>query len=343
MQDRDLCPRGRHGRLREQAVRPAELFAALERGARALGRIPEARRATAGRSPADEPSGTAGIRSASGLATLPPRNAWRTAPAFSGDRVATLRHRDARRSAALPPARCSPRRPAERTLARRELSTTASIRSPAGQDVVYELDLDVTSDVPRRTSCSRSRCRLNELRVRRSSARLLHRSPATSSVTRCASTSAMRPSCNGRTSPACAAIWALVRRRIECAGNGAGRDRRRDVEQPPARSPTDTPHTRYTLVGSLAIRKGRVNFSAAPGRDRIQFRPTSDASGWRRRTTPSADARSVQRHARPHGRGRRAAGGRRDACRRRLHLHRQRRSALPSRGSEGVASVRSTG
>ena len=150
---------------------------------------------------------------------------------------------------------------------------------PAGSDLVYEIDLDVTAAVP-----------APDVQI------TLTLPPGTSFV------SAVRqpdyapiagdvvgdevrfdlgeePSCNGKDIPACAAIWALVH--VD-GGVDPGTLLAATVvatSSDPATFPTDT-HTVYTSVGSLAIRKGRVNFSAAPGRDRIQFEADTGRAGW---------------------------------------------------------------
>lgn len=150
---------------------------------------------------------------------------------------------------------------------------------PAGADLVYEIDLDVTAAVP-----------APDVAI------TLTLPPGTSFV------SAVRqpdyapiagdvvgdlvrfdlgeePSCNGKDIPACAAIWALVQ--VD-GGVDPGTVLAATVaatSSDPATFPTDM-HTVYTSVGSLAIRKGRLSFSAIPGRDRIQFEADVGRAGW---------------------------------------------------------------
>jgi len=87
------------------------------------------------------------------------------------------------------------------------------------------------------------------------------------------------PSCNGRDLPACAAIWALVH--VDGAVDPGTILAATAVatSSNPGSFPTDS-HTVYTSVGSLAIRRGRTNFSAQPGRDRIQFEADVARAGW---------------------------------------------------------------
>lgn len=148
---------------------------------------------------------------------------------------------------------------------------------PGGR-LVYEIDLDVTFAIP-----------APDVRI------TLHLPPGTSFV------SAVRqpdyapipadvdgaevrfdlgeePSCNGSNLPACAEIWALVE--VDASVDpGTILAATAVATSSSASFPTDS-HTVYTSVGSLAIRKGRVNFSATPGRDRIQFEADVAREGW---------------------------------------------------------------
>lgn len=87
------------------------------------------------------------------------------------------------------------------------------------------------------------------------------------------------PSCNAKKIPACAAIWALVHVDESVAAGTILAATVTATSSNPASFPSDT-HTVYTSVGTLAIRKGRTNFSAKAGRDRVQFEADVGRAGW---------------------------------------------------------------
>lgn len=150
---------------------------------------------------------------------------------------------------------------------------------PAGADLVYELDLDVTADAPAPD------VRLTLTLPAGTSFVSAVRQPDYAPIAADVVGSEVRfdlgaePSCNGKNIPACAAIWA----RVHVDGSvDPGTVLAATVvatSSDPGSFPTDT-HTAYTSVGTLAIRKGRVNFSATPGRDRIQFEADVGRAGW---------------------------------------------------------------
>jgi len=92
------------------------------------------------------------------------------------------------------------------------------------------------------------------------------------------------PSCNGSNLPAFADIWVLVQVDGSVDPGTILAATAVATSSNPGSFPTDS-HTVYTSVGSLAIRKGRVNFSATPGRDRMQFEADVAREGW---ASPSA-------------------------------------------------------
>ena len=150
---------------------------------------------------------------------------------------------------------------------------------PAGQDMVYELDLDVTSDVPAPDVVLTLTLPPGTSFV--SAVRQPDYAPITGDVVgdEVRFDLGEEPSCNGKDIPACAAIWALVHVDGSVAPGTVLAATVVATSSDPGTFPTDV-HTAYTSVGSLAIRKGRVNFSAAPGRDRIQFEADLGRVGW---------------------------------------------------------------
>lgn len=150
---------------------------------------------------------------------------------------------------------------------------------PAGSDLVYELDLDVTSDVPAPDVLLTLQLPPGTSFV--SAVRQPDYAPITGDVVgdEVRFDLGEEPSCNGKDIPACAAIWALVHVDGSVDPGTVLAATVVATSSNPGAFPTDT-HTVYTSVGSLAIRKGRVNFSSAPGRDRIQFEADVGRAGW---------------------------------------------------------------
>lgn len=149
----------------------------------------------------------------------------------------------------------------------------------AGGDLVYEIDLDVTFATPAPGVVV-----------------TLQLPPGTSfvSAVRQPSYAALdgevvgnevrfdlgdEPSCNGNLLPACPAIWATVHVDDSVDPGTVLAATALATSTNPQSFPSDA-HTVYTSVGTLAIRKGRVNFSAIPGRDRIQFEADVAREGW---------------------------------------------------------------
>ncbi|MBM4244464.1 MAG: DUF11 domain-containing protein [Deltaproteobacteria bacterium] len=150
---------------------------------------------------------------------------------------------------------------------------------PAGSEMVYEIDLDVTSGVPAPDVLITLTLPPGTSFV--SATREPDYAPIAGDVVgnEVRFDLGEEPSCNGKDIPACAAIWALVH--VD-GGVDPGTVLAATVvatSSDPDGFPTDT-HSAHTSVGSLAIRKGRVNFSAAPGRDRIQFEADVGRVGW---------------------------------------------------------------
>jgi hypothetical protein len=150
---------------------------------------------------------------------------------------------------------------------------------PAGSDLVYEIDLDVTSDVAAPDVLITLTLPTGTSFV--SAVRQPDYAPITGDVVgdEVRFDLGEEPSCNGKNIPACAAIWVLVH--VD-GGVDDGTVLAATVvatSSDPGTFPTDT-HTAYTSVGTLAIRKGRTNFSATPGRDRIQFEADVGRAGW---------------------------------------------------------------
>jgi len=87
------------------------------------------------------------------------------------------------------------------------------------------------------------------------------------------------PPCDKKNLPACADIWALVHVEPSVEPGTVLRSDVTVTSSDPASFPADV-HTAYTSAGSLAIRKGRVNFAAVPGRDRIQIEGDVGRAGW---------------------------------------------------------------
>lgn len=87
------------------------------------------------------------------------------------------------------------------------------------------------------------------------------------------------PPCGKKDLPACADIWALVRV-TPAVDPGTVLAASVDLtsSDPVAFKPDS--HTAYTSAGTLAIRRGRVNFSAVPGRDRVQLEADIGRNGW---------------------------------------------------------------
>ena len=150
---------------------------------------------------------------------------------------------------------------------------------PAGEEIVYEIDLDVTAatDAPDVEITLALPPGTNFV----SAVRQPDYAPIAAEVVgdEVRFDLGDEPSCNGKDIPACAAIWALVR--ID-GGVDPGTILAATVtatSSSPSSFPTDT-HTVYTSVGTLAIRKGRANFSATPGRDRVQLEADVGRVGW---------------------------------------------------------------
>ncbi|MBY0277545.1 hypothetical protein K2Z84_19605 [Candidatus Binatia bacterium] len=150
---------------------------------------------------------------------------------------------------------------------------------PAGADMVYELDLDVTSDVPAPGVVLTLTLPPGTSFV--SAVRQPDYAPIAGDVVgnEVRFDLGEEPSCNGKNIPACAAIWALVHVDGGVAPGTVLVATVVATSSDSANFATDT-HTAYTSVGTLAIRKGRVNFSAVPGRDRIQLEADVGRAGW---------------------------------------------------------------
>lgn len=155
---------------------------------------------------------------------------------------------------------------------------------PAGSDLVYEIDLDVTSNEPAPDVLVTLTLPPGTSFV--SAVRQPDYAPIAADVVgnEVRFDLADEPSCNGNDLPACAAIWALVHVDGGVDDGTVLAATAVATSSDPGRFPTDT-HTTYTSVGSLAIRRGRVTFNALPGRDRIQFDADVGRAG---RPSPSA-------------------------------------------------------
>jgi hypothetical protein len=151
--------------------------------------------------------------------------------------------------------------------------------APVGEEIVYEIDVEVTAATPAPGVVV-----------------VLHLPPGTTFL------SARRqpdfalidgdvsgdqvtfdlgdePPCDKPVLPACAAIWALVRVEPSVDPGTVLAATATISSSDPASFPPDS-HTVYTSVGSLAIRKGRVNFAAIEGRDRVQLEADVGRTGW---------------------------------------------------------------
>lgn len=150
---------------------------------------------------------------------------------------------------------------------------------PAGEEIVYEIDLDVTSSGPAPDVLITLQLPPGTTFV--SAVRQPDYAPITGDVVgdEVRFDLGEEPSCNGKDIPACAAIWALVRIDGSVDPGTILAATVVATSSNPGDFPTDT-HTVYTSVGSLAIRKGRTNFSATPGRDRMQFDADVGRIGW---------------------------------------------------------------
>ena len=150
---------------------------------------------------------------------------------------------------------------------------------PAGENLVYEIDLDVTAAGPAPGVVLTLHLPPGTTFV---SAR---RQPDYALIAADVDGSDVRfdlgeePPCNKKDLPACNAIWALVHVGASVDPGTVLAARVDATSTAPGAFPADS-HTVYTSVGSLAIRKGRVNFSATPGRDRIQFDADLGRAGW---------------------------------------------------------------
>lgn len=150
---------------------------------------------------------------------------------------------------------------------------------PVGDNVVYEIDLDVTSSVPAPGVVVTLTIPAGTTFV--SAVRQPDYAPISGDV----AGSEVRfdlgeePSCNGKDIPACAEIWALVHVGGSVDPGTVLQASVVATSSDPADFPTDS-HTVYTSVGSLAIRKGRLSFSANPGRDRLGFEADLGRDGW---------------------------------------------------------------
>jgi hypothetical protein len=150
---------------------------------------------------------------------------------------------------------------------------------PAGSELVYELDLDVTSGVPAPGVVLTLQLPPGTSFV--SAVRQPDYAPIAGDVVgdQVRFELGDEPSCNGTDLPACAAIWALVHVDGSVDPGTVLAATVVATSTAPDAFPTDT-HTTYTSVGSLAIRRGRVNFSATPGRDRVQLEADVGRAGW---------------------------------------------------------------
>ncbi|MEW6268734.1 MAG: hypothetical protein AB1689_05480 [Thermodesulfobacteriota bacterium] len=87
------------------------------------------------------------------------------------------------------------------------------------------------------------------------------------------------PPCDKKDLPACRDVWALVRIEPEVDPGTILQGSVTVTSTDPGTFPPDS-HTTYTSAGSFAIRKGRVNFAAIEGRDRIQLEGDVGRTGW---------------------------------------------------------------
>jgi len=156
---------------------------------------------------------------------------------------------------------------------------------PAGEEVVYEISLDVTSSGPAPGVLVALQLPPGTTFV--SAVRQPDYAPLSGDVVgdEVRFDLGEEPSCNGKDLPACADIWALVRVDASVDAGTVLQATAVATSTNPADFPSDQ-HTVYTSVGSLAIRKGRVNFSATPGRDRIIAAADVGRVGWPSPTDP---------------------------------------------------------
>jgi hypothetical protein len=150
---------------------------------------------------------------------------------------------------------------------------------PAGANVVYEISLDVTSSGPAPGVLITLQLPTGTTFV--SAVRQPDYAPISGDVAgnEVRFDLGEEPSCNGKDIPACADIWVLLH-----VGGGIdpGTVLQASVvatSSDPGTFPSDS-HVAYTSVGTAAIRKARVNFSAIPGRDRMQFEADLGRDGW---------------------------------------------------------------
>lgn len=150
---------------------------------------------------------------------------------------------------------------------------------PVGDDIVYEIDLDVTAATP-----APGVVITLELPAGTSFVSAV-RQPDYAPITGDVAGGEVRfdlgdePSCNAKAIPACRAIWARVHVGPSIDPGTVLQATATATSSDPSNFPTDT-HVAYTSVGTLAIRKGRLSFSANPGRDRLMFAADVGRDGW---------------------------------------------------------------
>jgi uncharacterized repeat protein (TIGR01451 family) len=148
-----------------------------------------------------------------------------------------------------------------------------------GDDLVYEIDLDVTATMPAPGVVITLQLPAGTTfvsAVRQPDYAALAGTVVGSSVE---FDLGEEPSCNGKDLPACNAIWATVHVDNGVAPGTVLQATVTATSTDPADFPSDA-HLAYTSVGSLAIRKGRLSFSSNPGRDRLQFQADVAREGW---------------------------------------------------------------